>query len=51
MEYAREWLTERADSHERREQRLETIEWAILIFVVLAVIVDVVLLCHQLGPR
>jgi hypothetical protein len=42
------WLTERGDLHERREQRLETVEWAILGFVFLAVIIDVVLLFHQL---
>jgi hypothetical protein len=30
---ARDWLTERSTWHERREDRLETLEWAILIFV------------------
>jgi hypothetical protein len=34
------WLTERGDIRERHEQRLETVELAILIFVVLGVIVD-----------
>jgi hypothetical protein len=34
------WLTERGDSRELHEQRLETVEWAILIFVVLGVIAD-----------
>ena len=37
---ARDWLTERSDSHELREQRLETAEWAILTFVLLEVIAD-----------
>lgn len=41
---AQEWLTEKADIHERREDRLETVEWAILIFVVVGVLVDVLLL-------
>ena len=35
------WLTERYDSRERHERRLETVEWAILIFVFLGVIVEV----------
>jgi len=30
---ARDWLTERSTWHQRREDRLETLEWAILIFV------------------
>ena len=34
------WLTERGDYHEKREQRLETVEWAILIFVILGVVAD-----------
>jgi beta-lactamase regulating signal transducer with metallopeptidase domain len=37
---ALDWLTERRDIHERREDRLETVEIAILIFVVLGVIVE-----------
>ena len=41
---AEAWLTERADIHERREDRLETVEWAVLIFVIVGVIVDVLLL-------
>lgn len=39
---ARDWLTERGDAQERREQRMETVEWAVLIFVVLGVIVEAV---------
>jgi len=57
QDYARDWLTERSDSHELREQRLETAEWAILIFVLLEVIADLPrlagevcwLLTHVLG--
>jgi hypothetical protein len=37
---ALDWLTERRDIHERREDRLETVEIAILIFVILGVIVE-----------
>ncbi len=44
MQHAADWLTERSDVHEQREQRLETAEWAILIFVVLGVFADVWLL-------
>lgn len=39
-QHALKWLTERGDYHEQREQRLETVEWAILIFVILGVIAD-----------
>lgn len=35
------WLTERADLHERREQRLEAVEWAIVIFVFIEVLLSV----------
>lgn len=41
-EHAAEWLTERGDLRELREQRLETVEWAILIFAVLGVIMDLI---------
>lgn len=40
------WLTERADLTERREARLETVEWAVLIFVAIGVVADIVLLLH-----
>ncbi len=39
-QHAADWLTERGDYHEQREQRLETVEWAILIFVILGVVAD-----------
>jgi hypothetical protein len=41
------WLTERADLAERREDRLETVEWAVLIFVVVGVIADIFLVLHR----
>jgi hypothetical protein len=37
--HATDWLTERGDVREQREQRLETVEWGILIFAVLAILV------------
>jgi hypothetical protein len=36
-------LTERGDLNERRENRQETVEWAILLFVVLGVVLDLAL--------
>lgn len=44
---ALEWLTEKADIAERKEQRVELIEWAILVFVILGVVTDVLLLIHE----
>jgi hypothetical protein len=44
---ARDWLTECRDTHEQKENRLETVEWAILFFVIVAVVVDLCLLFHQ----
>jgi len=41
------WLTERAELAERREDRLETVEWAVLIFVVVGVVADVLLVLHH----
>jgi hypothetical protein len=38
------WLLERRDIAERHEDRVETVEWAILIFVVAGVVLDVLLL-------
>jgi hypothetical protein len=43
------WLKERRDLHARREDRLETVEWAILIFVVVGVVADVLIVMHELG--
>ncbi len=37
------WLTERRDIHERREDRLETVEWFILGWVILGVIADIII--------
>jgi len=38
-----EWLTEQRDIHERKEDRLETFEWAILAWVVVGVIADIII--------
>ncbi len=43
-----EWLTERRDIHERKEDRLETVEWLILIFVIVGVLADILILVHEL---
>jgi len=43
------WLMERRDLAERREQRLETWELAILIFVVFGVIADIFLIFKGFG--
>src|ERR1700682_3025108 len=40
LAHAADWLTERSDAREQREQRLETAEGAILIVVLLEVIAD-----------
>lgn len=40
--HAHEWVREQADRKEHHEDRLETVEWAILIFVIAGVILDVV---------
>jgi hypothetical protein len=47
--HAEDWLTERGDAAARHEQRVETVEWAILIFVVLGVLADLGLLFHERG--
>jgi hypothetical protein len=41
------WLTERRDIQERREDRLEMVEWAILIFVVVGVLADFAIVAHE----
>jgi len=46
---AANWLTERRDIHERKEDRLETVEWAILVFVVVGVMADIILVMYGLG--
>lgn len=47
--YAREWIREQTDRTERREDRLETVEWAILIFVIVGVVADCLIVAHELG--
>lgn len=49
LKNAEGWLTERSDSNERREERLETLEWAILLFVFLGVVADFVLVAPRVG--
>jgi len=44
-----DWLTERRDIKERKEQRIETVEWAILVWVVLGVIADIILVIRGFG--
>jgi len=39
LAHATAWLTERGDVKEQREQRLETLEWAILILTVVATLI------------
>jgi len=41
------WLTD--DSREQREQRMETVEWGVLVFVVLGVVVESVQLFRNLA--
>jgi hypothetical protein len=43
------WLTERGDVREQREQRLETAEWAIVIFAVGAVLAEASIAAHEYG--
>jgi hypothetical protein len=47
--HGREWIREQIDRAERREDRLETVEWAILIFVVVGVVADCLIVAHELG--
>jgi hypothetical protein len=49
LSHAGAWLTERGDLRERHEQRLETVEWSILIFVIVGVVLDLLLVSHDFG--
>jgi hypothetical protein len=49
LTHATAWLTERADLRELHEQRLETAEWAILVFVIVGVVLDLLLVSHGFG--
>jgi hypothetical protein len=40
LKAARDWLTESRDLHERKETRLECVEWAILLFVALSFVLE-----------
>ena len=46
---ASEWLTERGDVQQQREQRLETVEWAILFCAAGAVIAEAAIVAHEYG--
>ena len=46
---ALDWLSERRDVHERREDRLETVELAILFAVVVGVAADLAIVAHEFG--
>ncbi len=39
-DFGHSWIRERHDRDERHQDRIETLEWAILIFIVLGVIVE-----------
>ena len=49
VRHAQDWLTERADIHARHEWRMERVEWAILIFLVIGVFADLSLAFHWFG--
>ncbi len=49
VDAAAAWLTERADLGEPREDRLETVEWAVLIFVAVGVVADILLVLQRLS--
>jgi len=42
-----EWLNEKAHRAERKEVRMEAVEWAILIFVFIGVVVDILLFSQE----
>jgi hypothetical protein len=42
------WLQERRDIAERHADRLETVEWAILIAVIIGVIADLAIVAHEM---
>jgi len=44
-----DWLRERRDIAQRHADRLETVEWAILIAVVIGVVADVLIVAHEMG--
>ena len=41
------WLRECQDKHALREDRLETVEWAILLFVAFSLVTDIGILIHE----
>jgi hypothetical protein len=49
--YAEGWLTEMGDRRANKEWRLEFVEWAILIFVIVGVFADFSLAFHWFDPK
>ncbi len=47
VDAAAAWLTERADLREQREDRIEIVEWAVLLFVAVGVVADILLVLHH----
>jgi len=45
------WLTEMGDRRANKERRLEFVEWAILIFVIVGVFADFSLAFHWFDPK
>jgi hypothetical protein len=46
--HGRAWIREQVDRQGRREDRLETAEWAILIFAIAGVLADCLIVAHEL---
>jgi hypothetical protein len=44
-----EWLREKRSEAARHDDRVETVEWAILIFVVIGVVADLAIVAHEIG--
>ena len=49
--HAEAWLTEIGDKHANKEWRLELVEWAILLFVIVGVFADFYLAFHSCGSK
>jgi hypothetical protein len=44
-----EWLREKRDEADRHADRLETVEWAILVAVIVGVVADLAIVAHEIG--
>jgi hypothetical protein len=49
IENAAMWLTEQADKKANHEWRIEIVEWSILVFVVVGVVMDIILVRQGVG--